>query len=282
MRVAESKRDARAALLAARRRGLSTGLVPTMGALHEGHLSLMRRAVSDCEFVAATIFVNPTQFAPGEDFDAYPRTRESDLEACRGVGVHLVFCPSVEEMYAADDRTRVIVSGLTAGLCGAHRPGHFDGVTTVVCKLFHILPTDRAYFGEKDYQQVVVIRKMASDLDFPIEIVLCPTVREADGLAMSSRNVYLDGPQRQQAASIYAALRWARDEIAAGAGDAAALSDGVRRRLAAAGPCHVDYIEVVDPETLTTVTDIMDHVRICVAVRIGNVRLIDNIAAAPP
>ncbi len=281
MDVIETKRAARAALLSAAGLGRSTGLVPTMGALHDGHLSLMRRAVAECDFVAVTLFVNPTQFAPGEDFDAYPRTRERDLDVCRKAGVHLVFCPDVAEMYAADARTTVRVAGLTTGLCGAHRAGHFDGVTTVVSKLFHILPADRAYFGEKDFQQLAVIRQMASDLDFPIDIVGCATVREPDGLAMSSRNAYLTPPQRAQAASIYAALTSARAGVAAGQRNPRAVTDAIREHVAAAGPSDIDYVEVVHPATLAPVSDIIEQVRICVAVRIGTTRLIDNIAADP-
>ncbi len=196
------------------------GLVPTMGALHEGHLSLVRRAVRECDFTVVSIFVNPTQFGPGEDLDRYPRDLEADAALCEVEGVDLIFAPEPGEMYAEDARTTVSVAELTEGLCGAYRPGHFDGVTTVVCKLLNIVGPDRAYFGDKDYQQLVVIRRMARDLDMPVEVIGCPTVREADGLAMSSRNRHLSEAERAAAPALQRALQeGARAAESGAAGD---------------------------------------------------------------
>ncbi len=264
------------------RKGGTVGLVPTMGALHEGHLSLVRRARSECSFVAVTIFVNPTQFAPGEDFAKYPRPVELDLALCESAGVDLVFLPSVQSMYSGDDRTVVHVRELADGLCGAHRPGHFDGVATVVAKLFHILPANRAYFGEKDYQQLVIIRRMVDDLSVPIEIVPCPTVREADGLAMSSRNVYLSEGHRVQARSLHRALLAAADSVRRGEREASKLTARIRREINRAGPCEIDYVDFVDARTLRVLDRIDRPARVCLAVRIGATRLIDNLALDVP
>ncbi len=318
MFVVETVDAARGAVCEAQHRGLKVGLVPTMGAFHAGHMSLMEEARRRCGHVAVTIFVNPTQFVPGEDFDAYPRTLETDLEACKRAGVDTVFTPSTDEMYRAGATTKVSVAGLTDGLCGARRPGHFDGVTTIVAKLFNILPADVAFFGEKDYQQLVVIRRMVADLDIPIEIVACPTVREADGLAMSSRNAYLSPAQRAQAVALSAALFEARDGIRAGERDPRPLVQGIRDRIESAlsepgcpqpgqpvgrafrdepSECRakpdrrsqktarfkstIEYVEIVNPETLEPLRSITGPYRICLAVRIGDCRLIDNIAADP-
>ena len=261
---------------AVRSRGKSIGLVPTMGALHEGHRSLVRQARQQCDTVAVSIFVNPDQFGPSEDYKAYPRTLEADLAACREDGVDLVFHPGVEQMYPQQRLTTVRVERLTASLCGAFRPVHFDGVTTVVAKLFNIVQPDYAFFGEKDYQQLVVIRRMARDLDMPIEIIGCPTVREPDGLALSSRNVYLDPAQRQQAASLNRALRRGGEQIAAGTIDAAQLVAEMRAEIEEAGPCGIEYIEIVDPQTLEPLAVVDRPGRICLAVRVGGCRLIDN------
>ena len=261
-----------------RRAGQTVGLVPTMGALHEGHLSLVRAANARCSAVAVTIFVNPTQFAPSEDFTQYPRTLDADLEMCRAEGVDLVFTPSVETMYGSNPVTSIHVAGLTAGLCGPFRPGHFDGVATVVCKLFHAVPADAAFFGEKDYQQLKVIERMVRDLNIPIDIVPCPIVREADGLAMSSRNRYLSRADREQALSLSRALFDARERASRGERDAAEIVERIRTTLLAAGPCSVDYVEIVDPDSLAPIAKIERSGRICVAVRIGATRLIDNVA----
>jgi pantoate--beta-alanine ligase len=261
-----------------RQHGRSIGLVPTMGALHEGHLALIRAARSRCDFVIVSIFVNPTQFSPGEDFAEYPRTLEADLAACEAAGVDLVFAPGVEEMYRDDARSTVTVSDLTTPLCGANRPGHFVGVTTVVAKLFNIVLPDRAFFGEKDYQQLQVIRRMTRDLDWPIEIVACPTCREPDGLAVSSRNAYLSPAERTQATCLYAAMRDAAAAVATGERNARKLQNAMRERILAAGPARIDYVSIVNPDTLADVAVIDRPVRICVAVHIGPCRLIDNLA----
>jgi len=248
-----------------------------MGALHAGHLSLVRAAKSSCDKVALTIFVNPTQFAPGEDLEAYPRPLEADLDACRTAGVDLVFTPAVETMYPEGGRTTVHVSGLTESLCGRDRPGHFDGVTTVVAKLFGILPADAAFFGEKDYQQLLIVRRMACDLDFPIEVIGCPIVREPDGLAMSSRNTYLSREQRRQALSLSRGLFSASKRIERGTTSVVEIVNEIREIIETAGPCSIDYVEVVDAETLEPLERIDRRARICVAVRIGSCRLIDNV-----
>jgi len=278
MRVEKDIQASREAVRTAQHEGKITGLVPTMGALHEGHLSLVRAANKRCSFVAVTIFVNPTQFGVGEDFEKYPKTLETDLAQCDKLGVDLVFTPAVEAMYPPGSQTSVHVNGLTEGLCGARRPDHFDGVATVVAKLFNILPANLAFFGEKDYQQMVVIRRMARDLDMPIEIVPCPTVREPDGLAMSSRNAYLSQKERKQAAVLSRALFLARDRVAAGGHDAASLAAGISEEIRAAGPAELEYVEVVDPETLEPLPTVDRPARICLAVRFGSCRLIDNIA----
>jgi len=221
--------------------------------------------------------VNPAQFGPGEDFDAYPRPMEDDLAKCEAAGVDLVFAPSVAAMYGADAATTVSVKGLTERLCGAYRPGHFDGVTTVVAKLFHIAPCDIAVFGEKDYQQLTVIRRMVRDLDFPIEIVGAATVREADGLAISSRNAYLSAAERAQAVSLSRALRAAQESVRGGERDAAVLIAEMRETIGASGPCEIDYVEIVDGESLAPVERVGAGARALLAVRIGGARLIDNL-----
>jgi len=248
-----------------------------MGALHEGHRSLIRAARAACEDVIVSVFVNPTQFSPGEDFDRYPRPLEADLEACRQEGANAVFCPSVEEMYPAGAVTSVTVSRLMEGLCGAYRPGHFTGVTTVVAKLFNIVQPDIAFFGQKDAQQAVIIRRMVRDLCFPIEIVVCPTVREPDGLALSSRNVYLSPAERIQARSLSAALHWAQEQVRSGRREAVELIREMRRQIEASGPCSIDYIEFVDAEDLMPKAVVEGRCLAVLAVRIGKTRLIDNV-----
>ena len=267
----------RQAVLALQRCGKTVGLVPTMGALHEGHLSLLRAARGRCDRVAVTIFVNPTQFGPNEDFSAYPRPLEHDLAACRREGVDIVFTPRVEQMYPGDARTTVHVGKLTDGLCGASRSGHFDGVATIVTKLFHIIPADAAFFGEKDYQQLVVIRRFARDLNIPIEVVGCPTVRERDGLAMSSRNANLAPRDREQAVSLSRALFGARERIKRGDLEVAGIVASMREAILAAGPADIEYIEVVDSETLEPLARVDRPARILLAVKIGSCRLIDNV-----
>ena len=272
----------REALADARRKRSRIGFVPTMGALHEGHLSLIRQARAECAVVVVSIFVNPTQFCEGEDLDHYPRPLDRDLQLCDAERVDLVFTPSETEVYPSGSTTSVRVSGLTERLCGAHRPGHFDGVTTVVAVLFNIVLPDVAYFGQKDYQQFVVIRRMAEDLGLPIEIVGCPTVREPDGLALSSRNAYLTESQREQALSLSSALSWGVAEIESGRRDAAELIEAMKRHIEQAGPCTIDYVEIVDPQTLQPLKRIEAEVRLLAAVRIGDCRLIDNMSAGGP
>lgn len=279
MIVLEDIEPCRQAVRKSQQQGGTVGLVPTMGALHEAHLSLVRAARERCSYVAVTIFVNPTQFGPKEDFDKYPRMLQADLSVCEAAGVDLVFTPSVETMYPAVSQTNVHVSGVTEGLCGAWRPGHFDGVATVVAKLFNVLPADLAFFGEKDYQQMVVIRQMVRDLNIPIEIVPCPTVREADGLAMSSRNTYLSDEERKQAASLSRALFAARGSIQTGERNAARIIGAIRKDILAAGPVDIEYVDIVNANTLEVVKSVDRPVRICLAVRIGPCRLIDNVAA---
>ncbi len=283
MRKLETIRDLRPCLAEFRRAGLRIGFVPTMGALHEGHRSLIRSARASCDRVVVSVFVNPTQFGPGEDFDRYPRPVEADLAACAEEGVDVVFLPQVSEMYPPGDATTVRVARLTEGLCGAHRPGHFDGVTTVVSKLFNAVQPDVAFFGQKDAQQAAVIRRMVRDMLFPLEIVVCPTVREPDGLALSSRNAYLSAAERKQALSLSAALRWAAETVRAGRTEAAGLVREMRSRIEASGPCEIDYIEIVDADSLEPRSRVEGACLIALAVRIGKTRLIDNVIvdAAP-
>ena len=278
MKMLETISAVREHIQTARRAGRRVGFVPTMGALHEGHRSLIRAARAACNEVVVSIFVNPTQFGPGEDFERYPRPLEADLDACDQERADAVFCPTVREMYSVDSVTSVTVSRLTEGLCGAHRPGHFTGVATVVAKLFNIVQPDAAFFGQKDAQQVAVIRRMVRDLCFPVEIVVCPTVREPDGLARSSRNVYLSPAERMQARSLSAALSWAQAQVTAGNRKAIELVRGMRRQIEAAGPCSIDYIEIVGAEDMTPKATVEGRCLAALAVRIGKTRLIDNVA----
>ena len=260
-----------------RRDGKRVGFVPTMGALHGGHLSLVRWAREECDIVVVSIFVNPSQFCPGEDYQSYPRPLEDDMRKCESAGVDVVFNPSVEEMYPVEQVTSVKVKGLTDNLCGLSRPGHFDGVTTVVTKLFNIVMPEIAYFGQKDAQQGLVLRRMVSDLNMNIEMRLCPTVREDNGLALSSRNQYLSGNEHAQAASLYQSLKQARAQIQAGEKKVSTIQSEIEKKLIAAGPCKIDYISIVDIDTIQGL-DIIDRpVLIALAVKIGQARLIDNI-----
>lgn len=270
--------ECREALRRLREGGARIGFVPTMGALHEGHLSLIRRAREDGCAVVVSIFVNPTQFCPGEDYEAYPRTLERDLEVCRREGVALVFAPDDAEMYPPPVLTRVHVERLTENLCGAFRPGHFDGVTTVVAKLFNIIQPDVAYFGQKDAQQAVVIRQMVRDLNFPVQIVVCPIVREPDGLALSSRNAYLSPQERERALALSRALLAAQQSYRQhGPRPSCEVEAEVREALLSAGPCRIDYVEIVDAQTLRPLPRLEPGAMIAAAVRIGRTRLIDNV-----
>jgi pantoate--beta-alanine ligase len=275
---ADTVAGVRGALDRARARGAFVGLVPTMGALHEGHLSLIRTAREENGFVVVSIFVNPTQFGAGEDLESYPRDLERDVTLAREAGSDLAFNPRVSEMYPRGFCTWVEVEGLTQGLCGASRPGHFRGVCTVVAKLFHICEPDRAYFGEKDAQQLAVIRKMVKDLDIPVEVVGCPTVREPDGLALSSRNVRLSPQERAQAPVLLRALLAARTAIENGERDAARLKEGMRAVLADADLASIDYVEIVNAGDLAPVTTVGGSCLLALALWFGATRLIDNIS----
>jgi pantoate--beta-alanine ligase len=276
LRVVRTVEEVRAALRPLREGGRSVGLVPTMGALHEGHLSLVRAAKAACDVVAVSIFVNPTQFGPNEDFAKYPRTFEADCAMLEREGVELVYAPAVEEMYPVGASSFVDVEGVSGRLDGASRPGHFRGVATVVAKLFHIIQPDKAFFGQKDAAQVAVLKKMVRDLDFPLEIVVCPIVREPDGLAMSSRNRYLSPEERRQALVLSYAVR--EVERLAGDGETSAqkLTEAALSVITAEPAVRVDYCRVVDPDTLEDVADIKDGALFAVAAFVGSTRLIDN------
>lgn len=257
------------------------GLVPTMGALHNGHLSLIRAAKQSCDHVAASIFVNPLQFGPAEDFARYPRSFERDCAMLAGEGVDLLFAPTPEKMYPARVETRVSVPHIGGRLDGGSRPDHFQGVATVVTKLFHIVQPDRAFFGQKDAAQVAVLRAMVRDLNFDLEIVVCPTVREADGLALSSRNSYLSATERQQALALSRSLRCVEEAVAGGQYAAAVLRDSLLRELRAAPGIRLEYAEIVDPQTLEAVSDAAAGALVAVAAWVGGTRLIDNVVLAP-
>ncbi len=300
MIVHETIAGFRAALDSARGAGATVGLVPTMGYLHEGHMSLASRAVAECDVVALTIFVNPIQFAAGEDLDRYPRDLPRDLEMCEAVGVDVVFAPSVEEMYPTSQTpgperpageagksgmhrlTNVSVAELGDTMEGATRPGHFDGVSTVVAKLFNIAGPCNAYFGEKDYQQLAIVARMAHDLDFPVEVVGCPIVRELDGLAMSSRNVYLTPAERESAPVLFRALQSGAASILAGEHDPDVVARLMADIIEAEPLAHLDYAEVVDPATMRRPQVIEGEVRLLVAARLGAPRLLDNLGVRAP
>lgn len=276
MRTVRTVSELREVLAPARRRGARIGLVPTMGALHAGHLSLMARARRDCEVVVASLFVNPSQFNDAGDLQAYPRDEARDAALAAEVGVDVLFAPGGEEVYPAGFATRVCVDGLTERLEGAHRGReHFDGVTTVVTKLFNMVGPDVAYFGQKDAQQVLVIKRLVADLDLPVRIETCSIVREPDGLAMSSRNAHLSPEERARALALHRALSQADDAVAAGERDAAAITAGGLATLRAAG-VEPEYFELVSPATLARVTEIDGPVLALVAARVGSTRLIDN------
>jgi pantoate--beta-alanine ligase len=253
------------------------GLVPTMGFLHEGHLSLMRRAREECSSVCVSIFVNPTQFSPDEDLDAYPRDLENDLSLLEAEGVDLVWTPTVDEMYPSEYQTWIMVEKLTQVLEGANRPGHFRGVATVVAKLFNAVQPDRAYFGQKDAQQAIVIQRMARDLNFHLEVVVCPTLREPDGLAMSSRNTYLDRDQRSAATILYRALTAAVEAFETGENNADALRDLMSDVLSTEPLARTQYVSVADPVTLEEITGPVERALLSMAVYVGETRLIDNV-----
>lgn len=269
--------EVRAAVKAAKRAGKRVGFVPTMGYLHQGHLTLMRQARSECDLVIVSIFVNPRQFGPNEDLSRYPRDLDRDLGLCSSVPVDLVFHPDVAEMYPQPYLTTVSVGKLTSGLCGASRPGHFDGVATVVTKLLNIVAPDVAYFGQKDAQQVAVIRRMVIDLNMDVEIKPVPTVREADGLAMSSRNVYLSPAERQAALVLSQSLRMARERVAAGERNMTDLRAAMVAMIQAQPLANVDYVEIVDYDTLQPLEHLSGKALAALAVKFGMTRLIDNV-----
>jgi pantoate--beta-alanine ligase len=262
----------------ARREGARLGFVPTMGALHAGHLSLVRAAHEQCDSVAVSIFVNPAQFAPHEDLDQYPRSLERDRELLEKEGVDLLFVPSNQEMYPPGSSAWVQVDGLSDKLCGQSRPGHFRGVTTVVAKLFHIVQPDCAFFGQKDAAQLAIIRRMVRDLHMPVEIVACLIVREADGLAMSSRNTYLDHQQRKAAPALYRSLMRVQRDFGAGERNAARLIGAGKGTISAEPSVRLDYFEIVDPQTLDPLTEVDRPALVAVAAFVGTTRLIDNLA----
>ena len=253
------------------------GFVPTMGYLHEGHLSLVRRARAENDFTAVSIFVNPTQFLPHEDFKTYPRDERRDLELLEKEGADLVFLPEVRDMYPAGHRTSIDVEGLSGVLEGASRPGHFRGVVTVVAKLFNLTQPTRAYFGQKDAQQVSVIKKMVADLNMDVEIIVCPTIRERNGLAMSSRNVYLTSEDRRYASILSQALLAARELLLAGERNGDQLRHRMRQIIETVPGVKIDYVSVADPETLVEVEQVTSTALASLAVRFGPIRLIDNI-----
>lgn len=276
--VVRTVRELRARVAEWRAAGLKVGLVPTMGALHAGHLSLVTTARREADRVVASVFVNPTQFGPNEDFSAYPRQEQRDALMLAEAGAHLLYAPSVGEMYPEGFATTVSVAGLSEGLCGDVRPGHFQGVATVVSKLLLQALPDVAVFGEKDYQQLQVIRRVVRDLDIPVAVRGAATVREADGLAMSSRNAYLTAAERAVAPALYRTLSGLADRLAGGGEAAAPLLDRARRELLAAGFAAVDYVELRDAATLAPLDRADRPARLLAAVRLGKARLIDNVA----
>jgi pantoate--beta-alanine ligase len=276
MQVFSTVREMRAACRALRQSGRTLGFVPTMGALHEGHIALVRAARAQCDAVAASIFVNPTQFGPNEDFAKYPRTFDQDCALLKAEGVALVFAPAPEEMYRPGATTFVDVEEISGRLDGASRPGHFRGVATVVAKLFHAVAPDKAFFGQKDAAQVAVLRRMVRDLDFDLELVVCPTVRESDGLALSSRNRYLSARERTPALTLSRALNAISMTYHAGQKDVSALLAAGRSILAQEPEVRIDYLAIVDPDTLLPLTQATPGALVAVAAYVGSTRLIDN------
>jgi pantoate--beta-alanine ligase len=277
MKICSTIDEMRAVRRAARSGGKTIALVPTMGALHEGHMSLVRAAQAQCDRVVVSIFVNPLQFGPKEDLSKYPRNFDRDRELLNQHGVDVIFAPSVKEMYPAGAVTYVTVEGLSDKLCGRSRPGHFRGVTTVVSKLFNIVEPDRAFFGQKDAAQSTIIGRMVRDLNLPVQVVVCPIVREPDGLAMSSRNAYLDAPQREWARVLYRSLMEVQKRFDQGERKARALIEAGSRVFVQEPSAQLDYFEIVDPETLDPVDDLSRPALVAVAAFVGKARLIDNI-----
>lgn len=277
METAKAIAAVRALVKAARSEGKTIGLVPTMGALHAGHISLIEAAVNQTDFVVVSIFVNPAQFEPGGDFESYPRSLDADIEICQKASLDVVFAPPVNEIYRQQNLTWVDVEKLTESLCGRFRPGHFRGVTTVCTKLFNIVQPDVAFFGQKDAQQAIVIKRMVEDLKMPLEIVICPTVREPSGLAASSRNKYLTDEQKKDATLLYAALQQCRRMIEQGVRNCPTLIDQMRKVLSRSPAINVEYINIVDAQSLEDIEQVCGRVLVAGAIRLGSTRLIDNI-----
>ena len=278
MKIIGSVKELRAVIKAEKKSGKSVGFVPTMGFLHEGHMSLVRAAKIDNDFVVASIFVNPTQFGEGEDLDAYPSDLEGDQNKLISEGVDVLFYPTVEEMYPEGYSTYVNVEGgMTGVLCGSSRPGHFRGVSTIVTKLFNMVAPDRAYFGQKDAQQVSVIERMVKDLNMDLEIIPCPIFREEDGLAMSSRNTYLSVIQREDALVLSKSLFEARDKIIAGERNSDTIIKAIVDKISSVDYAIIDYIEIVNALTLDRIDQIEGDILIAIAVKVGKPRLIDNL-----
>jgi len=277
MELARTIESVRKSISAARAQDKSIGFVPTMGALHAGHVALIEAAVRRCDFVVVSIFVNPTQFGPGEDLERYPRDLEGDMKICEAAGVDLVFAPGASEMYHKANITWVSVEKLTENLCGRSRPGHFRGVATVCAKLFNIVSPDVAFFGQKDAQQAIVIKRMVSDLNMPLQIVVCPTVREQDGLAVSSRNQYLSAAQRKDAVLLSAALRECEKLVAGGQRNCEVLIETMRKFISQSSKAQIEYVSIVDTETLADIDVIKGNALVALSAKIGSTRLIDNI-----
>jgi pantoate--beta-alanine ligase len=277
MDVAETIESTRRLVKAAHWAGKTIALVPTMGALHIGHVSLIEAARKKCDFVVVSIFVNPTQFGPNEDFSRYPRPIEADLEICKNAGVDVVFAPSVEQMYPSQNLTWVNVEKITASLCGKSRPGHFRGVATVCTKLFNIVAPDIAFFGQKDAQQVAVIKQMVLDLNMPLEIIVCPTLREPDGLAVSSRNQYLSKQDRADAIYVYQSLQQCRKMFESGITETGKIIAEMKKVLLQKSSIDIEYVSIVDANTLEDIDQIQGKTLVAVTVRLGRTRLIDNI-----
>lgn len=285
--IARSIAELRSRIADVRQAGRQIGFVPTMGALHAGHVSLIEAATADGAFTVVSIYVNPTQFGPNEDFSAYPRTLDADRVACHRGGADLIYAPIDQEIYPPGEQTRVRPGKLAASMCGLARPGHFEGVCTVVAKLFNIVQPDAAYFGQKDAQQALIIRRMARDLCFPVRIVVCPIVREPDGLAMSSRNAYLSPKERRQALGLNSALSLGRDRLLAKNGDIAAIIQAMEQEIHRVaqeneGAATIDYVVICDAETLEPLTRSTGKMLLATAVRIGKTRLIDNLIVELP
>jgi len=281
MKIIQSIEETRRIVGQARREGQTVGLVPTMGALHEGHFSLIRRCREECDYSVVSIYVNPAQFGPGEDLKTYPRTFEADCDACREMGLDLLFAPSNREMYPRENLTWIQVEKISEHLCGASRPGFFRGVGTIVTKLFNIICPNIAYFGQKDAQQLAVIRRMVTDLNMPVEIRGCPTIREADGLALSSRNQYLTARQRQQALCLSKALNHAAKLIGNGQTNPEMITKAMEKIVREQPEAKIDYISIVDKDLLHPLPEIDQPVLIAMAVLLGSARLIDNIIVDP-